>query len=282
MKYEDVTKYIIEICSDEKIDFQSKGNMIEKRVRVCSKKEILNHLDNAGIIPESFGHDSTEEKVFAKYCDILLARSLTELGLDARLIAERADSADVLASGSGYAIVGDAKAFRLSRTAKNQKDFKVEALDSWRKGADYACLICPLYQYPIRTSQIYLQAIRYNVTLLSYNHLAFLVRYKGKKDSLKPLWESPKTLEIKKSADKYWQGIETAIINITGKTESDIQQAKSNAMDRLPYLAEEQIRILEEEKEKIRNMPHEKAVKELIVALKIDAKIAVIRRAAGI
>jgi hypothetical protein len=37
----------------------------------------------------------------------------------------RADSADVEGATKDYTIVGDAKAFRLSRTAKNQKDFKV-------------------------------------------------------------------------------------------------------------------------------------------------------------
>ena len=33
-----------------------------------------------------------------------------------------------------YSLVADAKAFRLSRTAKNQKDFKVQAMDglAWR------------------------------------------------------------------------------------------------------------------------------------------------------
>ena len=67
------------------------------------------------------------------------------------------------------------KAFRLSRTAKNQKDFKVEALSKWRKDKDFACFICPLYQYPKNTSQIYRQAIERNVTLLSYIHLVYML-----------------------------------------------------------------------------------------------------------
>lgn len=147
------------------------------------------HLEYVGVIPESFEHDSTEEKLYAKYCDALLARALRELGLDAHMLSERSGAADVRAEGDGYELVGDAKAFRLSRTAKNQKDFKVETLNQWREGADFACLVGPLYQYPSTNSQVYAQAIRYKVTLLSYTHLDFLIR-SGKVDkrSLAELW----------------------------------------------------------------------------------------------
>ena len=33
-----------------------------------------------------------------------------------------------------YTLIADAKSFGLSRTAKNQKDFKVTALSNWREG----------------------------------------------------------------------------------------------------------------------------------------------------
>ncbi len=57
-----------------------------------------------------------------------------------------------------YSFVADAKAFRLSRTAKNQKDFKVQAMDDWKHSKTYAMVVCPVYQLLTRTSQIYQQA----------------------------------------------------------------------------------------------------------------------------
>ena len=92
-------------------------------------------LRQTGVIPEAIGHDSTEEKLFAKASDAALSRAFRELGLKSIILKERADSADVLAESPihGYSIAADAKAFRLSRTAKNQKDFKVAALSGWRQ-----------------------------------------------------------------------------------------------------------------------------------------------------
>lgn len=62
----------------------------------CIVKEI-------GTIPENIEHDSTEEKLYSKASDIVLARCFRLLGLAARALDERADSADILAeSTSGY------------------------------------------------------------------------------------------------------------------------------------------------------------------------------------
>ena len=96
--------------------------------------------------------------------------------------------ADVYAKTNDYTLVGDAKCFRLSRTAKNQKDFKVSALDDWRRTGTYAVLVSPLFQYPVDRSQIYAQAISRNVTLLSLTHLKLLLD-KSNGIILKDLWE---------------------------------------------------------------------------------------------
>src|SRR5207248_6019705 len=117
---------------------------LEKRIVKFTRKQLVEALLECGAIPEAFEHDSSQEKLWAKYCDILLALGLRELELNASVIRARGNSADVLATASEYTLVGDAKAFRLSRTAKNQKDFKVSALDDWRRENTYACLVGPL------------------------------------------------------------------------------------------------------------------------------------------
>lgn len=64
----------------------------------------------------------------------------------------------------------------MSRTAKNQKDFKVNSLSSWKKNDDYALLCSPYFQYPSTQSQIYNQALENNVCLMSWEHLIFLIK----------------------------------------------------------------------------------------------------------
>lgn len=283
MKYNEVAERIVCLIQTA-TSFAESGNQIQSHLVQCLRDDILDHLDYGGVIPERFGHDSTEEKVFAKYCDALLARALLELGLDAHVLDARADAADVHATLKGkYSLVGDAKAFRLSRTAKNQKDFKVEPLNQWRSGADYACLLAPLYQYPNTDSQIYKQAVRYNVTLLSYTHLAFIIRSnKIDPERLKELWESSKAIQETGNARIYWENIKKVMLNITGKVEDDWQIARDQTIERLKEQATVEIKFWEERKEYLKSLDPPTAIQELIKALKIDSKITVIRRTAAL
>ena len=136
---------------------------LEKFVNKFKKKELIENILDCGVLPEVFSHDSSEEKMWAKYSDVMLARCLTLLGLKAEVLGARGNSADVLAKAKEYTIVADAKTFRLSRTAKNQKDFKVQAMDGWKRGKPYAMVVCPIYQLPTQSSQIYEQASTRNV-----------------------------------------------------------------------------------------------------------------------
>jgi hypothetical protein len=279
MRYNQVVEEIVRLIASTE-SFAASGTRLEAALNTCSKSDILDHLDYGGVIPELFPHDSTEEKVFAKYCDALLARALTEVGLTAHVIEARGDAADVHARHHNvYTLVGDAKAFRLSRTAKNQKDFKVEALNQWRHGADYACLLAPIYQYPNTASQIYGQAIRYNVTLLSYTHLAFLIRNNNfTPDDLAKLWKLGQTLTESSSAIGYWAAIRGIILELTGRTNEEWEQAVGDTRARLREQADEQISYWEAEKSRIAALDQQTAVRELVKALKIDSKITVIRR----
>lgn len=287
MKPNEVVSIIIELSEDRTIGFPDKADQLKAQLDDCSTEVILEHLDCAGVIPECFNHDSTEEKLFAKYCDALLATSLAELGLESEVISERSGAADVRAKGINYQLVGDAKAFRLSRTAKNQKDFKVEALNQWRGGADYACLVGPYYQYPNTNSQIYSQAIRYNVTLLSYTHIGFMIRNLGDSPkNLLGLWQTGERLKntkgISQSANSYWAELLDTMLNITGKNNEDWEQAVEATRQGLREQGKQQVEYWENVKKNIADLDHRTAVKQLIKALKIDAKINVVRRASGL
>lgn len=189
MKREETIDFIFKIASEN-----NAFDLLEKNLHSWKFDVIKSVLIECGVMPEMFPHDSSEEKLWAKYSDILLSLSLNHLGIPTEVIRMRGDAADVLGRSSSYSIVGDAKTFRLSRTAKNQKDFKIKALDDWRRSNDYALLLGPLSQFPCKKSQIYIQAIERNVTLLSYLHLTFLLDHHTDNDDLEPLWQTGQRL----------------------------------------------------------------------------------------
>lgn len=272
MNRNEITEFIRTISPDS-----NAFNLIENKFGSLSKDELRFCLLDCGIIPESYAHDSTSEKLWAKYSDVVLASALSHLGIESEVLRARGDSADVFGKTEGYTIIGDAKAFRLSRTAKNQKDYKVSALNDWRKQNTYACLVSPLYHYPSRASQIYSQAETQNVTLLSYMHLKFLLDFPCY-ESLKPLWEVASTLTPSNSAVEYWNAVDDIILDLTGQRRSILKQYKTEVKEKVTQLGHEGISFWQNIIKSYRNLSREQAVARLIKAEKIEAKIHAIKR----
>ncbi len=263
----------------EDLTFDDYAKRLVKELSDLTLEEIKSSLLECGVIPESFGHDSSEEKLYSKYTDILLSVAFNYLGIDSEIVKLRSDSADVEGKTNEYSIVADAKAFRLSRTAKNQKDFKVEALNKWRKGKDYACLVCPLYQYPKSSSQIYRQAIDRNVTMLSYIHLVYMLSQpECGKVSYKILWSAGKALKGAKDAVTYWNAIDFAIAEIFKKPLKDLEEFKQAEVKSLEKSAKAETDFLENKIKTIKQLTHQEAITRLIKSEKLDSKIAQIKK----
>ena len=253
-------------------------SQLEKYLNSLSKQDLSENLIQCGVLPEMFEHDSSEEKLWAKFSDIMLAKALNFLDIEAQVLGARSNSADVFGKAKTYTLVGDAKTFRLSRTAKNQKDFKVNALDNWKQDNNYAMLLAPLLQYPTRKSQIYAQAIDKNVTLISYTHLQFLVDF-YQNQSLQPIWDVGKKLSKTaktehQNSDNYWKSIDEAFVYVVGKQLSDLHLYKE--------LGKEGIVFWEEKITSFQKLSKEEAIKLLIKSEKIEAKIKTIVKAINI
>lgn len=134
MRYTELTALIKTEAQTDESDFDKATEKIKKALFSLNKDQMLPLVKEIGAIPENISHDSTEEKLYAKTTDIILAKCFHELGLHAEVTKERTNCADIFVKSAvhGYTLVGDAKAFRLSRTAKNQKDFKVKSMVDWR------------------------------------------------------------------------------------------------------------------------------------------------------
>lgn len=207
-----------------------------------------------------------------------MAHAWSHLGISAQIIRTRGDSADVLGKTDTYSIVGDAKAFRLSRTAKNQKDFKIRSLDDWRKTHAYASLVGPLYQYPKRISQIYRQSVERNVTLLSYTHLRFMIDHFQGQD-FAPLWSVAGSLPNTKEAAAYWGAIDRTVCDLLGLPTGALHEYKQETIAKAKELAAEGVVFWNGIIEQYRQMSQREAVARLIKAEKIEAKKRMIQRA---
>lgn len=255
---------------------------LEAEIKKNGVSSLIDHLRLCGNIPESYGHDTNEEKLYSKYTDCLLSLAYTALGLKSLVLKERADAADVEAFAKDYSFVADAKAFRLSRTAKNQKDFKVQAMHGWKRGKPYAMVVCPIYQLPTSSSQIYQQATTQNVCIFTYSHLALLLSYsevegQGKAQQLlKNIFETIQALNPSKNATDYWLAINKSILSFSKKIQPLWDIEKGVATESIAVAKDEALTFLAKEREKIMRMSHKEALTELIKVHKIESRIKTI------
>jgi len=230
---------------------------LEAEVKKNGISSLINHLQLCGNIPESYGHDTSEEKLYSKYTDCLLSLAYTALGLKSLVLKERADAADVEAFAKDYSFVADAKAFRLSRTAKNQKDFKVQAMHGWKRGKPYAMVVCPIYQLPTSSSQIYQQATTQNVCVFTYSHLALLLSYsevEGQAKAqqlLKKIFETIQALNPSKNATDYWLAINKAILSFSKKIQPLWDIEKGVATESIAVAKEEALTFWHKKERKL-------------------------------
>jgi hypothetical protein len=269
-------------------DFTSCVNTMQIQLRSelddLGLEALIGHLEFCGVIPEAYGHDSTQEKLYSKYTDILIALAFEQLGMTSLVLTERSNAADVECVTTDYGFVADAKAFRLSRTAKNQKDFKVAALHTWKYGKPFAMIVCPLFQLPSRKSQIYQQASERNVCIFSYAHLIVLLRLNvviGESKTLALLhrvFQLVMSMNPSQDAITYWKVINLEMFGSTKKTQAIWLLEKENASLALSILKEEALTHLAQERERIMRMSRAAAITELLKSNQLDSRIKVISK----
>ena len=256
---------------------------LEAEIKKLGTKTLINHLRLCGNIPESYGHDTSDEKLYSKYTDSLLCFAYKSMGLRSLVLTERADVADVDVFAKDYSFVADAKAFRLSRTAKNQKDFKVQAMDGWKHGKPYAMVVCPIYQLPKNASQIYRQATTRNVCIFTYSHLSLLVNYAEKEGNeaaeilLHKIFKTIEALNPSKNATDYWLAVNKTVLGHSDIIQELWKAEKIASVESVDIAKQEGLTFLAAEREKIMRMSHEEALKELITMSKIESKIKIIQ-----
>lgn len=283
-------KLIAQIFESSKNDFKQATDEVRNFIDVMDVQDFKRIVKQIGTIPEVIEHDSTEEKLYSKASDIVLARCFRELGMASRALDERGDSADIIAesrAGYNYSLVADAKCFRLSRTAKNQKDFKVSNLSDWRGSEnEYAVLVAPYFQYPQNTSQIYSKALENNVCLLTWEHISIMLDKdikESEKFSLESLWNASqmiardKTLAFANAKSCFLPKIDGYVAKKIGMSESDFLSLLNEYKNIIVDRGEFEIKYWNDCITVITKYTREEAIEELIKAKKLYEKISVIR-----
>lgn len=255
---------------------------ISQKIKNKGSGALLGHLRLCGAIPERYGHDTSEEKLYSKYTDIVIHEAFLSMGFRSLVLKKRADVADVECVTENFSFVADAKAFRLSRTAKNQKDFKVQAIDSWKRGKPYAMIICPVHQLPARTSQIYQQAGARSVCIGAYTHLSVFVRYaeeSGKENAIElvhAVFKEVEAMNPSKNASLYWQIINRLILDFDKNISRLWQEEKQASVEAINISRAESLNFFASERERIMRLSRRQAIKEVLKASKIENKIRAI------
>ena len=282
----DIRSYWIKKIDRFGKDFEANADQIEQEISDEVERDgmtsLLGHLRLCGTIPEGYSHDSSAEKLYSKYTDIVIHTAYTAMGFKSLVLKERADVADVECVCDDYSFVADAKAFRLSRTAKNQKDFKIQAMDNWKHGKPFAMVVCPVYQLPSRSSQIYQQAIARSVCILTYTHLAVLVRYaKLIKSNVVELphniFRVVETLNPSKDAATYWKAINRVLLDTDGNMAGIWKEEKIASLEAIQIARKEALRCLTKERERIMKLSHKEAIKEVLKWRKIENRIQTVK-----
>lgn len=265
------------------VDAEKVENEINGEIEKVGIAAILGHLRLCGAIPERYGHDTSEEKLYSKYTDVVIHEAFSAMGLQSLVLKTRADVADVECVADDYSFVADAKAFRLSRTAKNQKDFKVQAMDGWKHGKPYAIVVCPVYQLPSRSSQIYQQAATRSVCVGTYSHLAVLVQYaelvshSKAIELLRQLFISVESMNPSKDAPAYWQTLNRTMLGFDKKISDLWREEKKASAESVNISREESLQFLASERERIMKMSKDQAISEILKSSKIDGKIRAVQ-----
>lgn len=276
----------IELSDCSSLSFLDATQRLQERIYALDRAHTIQLVSQIGSIPEDIGHDSTEEKLYAKVSDILLAKSLIEMNLEATVLTQRADCADVVAQSHyhRYSLVGDAKAFRLSRTARNAKDYKVNSMAIWKGDSEYAVLVCPYFQYPKSNSQIYKEALSGNIALFSWEYLYILLKEGIRESSsinLSALWNQSgiisKTTTVSNSKSCFLNQQNQNISKILKITPEKFYEYFNSVKELIVERGNTEIQYYEQEIERVKQLNREEAIAELLRNLKLESKIATIR-----
>jgi HindIII restriction endonuclease len=278
---------------------QSQSTDIDTLVRMC-QKWLSEKSDNelietimTGFIPDKYENNKSEEKVFAKLMEVVIAEWGTRLGFHTVLQKTKSEKEDVSFIFNNQAILTDVKTFRLGRSQKapNVKDFvKSSSVQKWidtfnqqqQETAIGGFIVYPSTHEWTNKSAVYQDCSNLSIpiVMLPFEVLSYFLQEKAllSPDKILSLWNYsclfPKTIKTK---EEYWKVMIEAISQILDKPihliTNDLEKLKEfyrlSVRDAINVLSELQESNEAKIRENIERLSIED-MKELIVTLLID------------
>jgi len=201
-------------------------------IKDLDDKDLAILLIHSGFIPDQYGDDSSDETLYSKLVEVMVAEWGQRLGYLTSLPTAKASVEDVTFVHGDAVIVSDVKSYRLGRSqqAPNVKDvIKAEDYNKWLGNRTESLKCGGLVVYAsrfdfVKGSDVYLYASnaapQRRILILFFEHLAFLLINKDKLNNRKifdildryPIF-FPKP---EKSRAAYWKTTNVELQAVTG------------------------------------------------------------------
>lgn len=264
-----------------------------------TNEDFCNILLCAGFIPDLYDPDSSEETLFTKLTEVLVAAWAVKMGFKSKFIKQKSSYEDIKIEIGKLGIACDAKSFRLGRSQKapNVKDFlKLEDIRKWLNR--YEKPLGGLVAYPdVHEWTSGSDAYQYCTTketptvMLPYKYLALLLHFKKSYSTcdLVKLWEyktlfPQKITKKENNKKKYWDIIDKEILSICHISQKQLEnfikyadiEIESCIKADLDKLKQHQKHIISIIQEEINNISNTEA-KNLLKSYRIEKETKNIR-----
>lgn len=230
-----------------------------------SDLELVDILITSGYIPDMYGHDSKEETLYTKLCEVLEVVWAKRIGLEAGYLTQKSSYEDVYIVIDGKTVVSDTKSFRLARSQKapNVKDFvKPEDYQKWIARYSGSALgglvVYPQLHEWTRGSDAhaYCSNKANPIVMLPFHYLAFLLKWKTENGfdpaKLANLWDFGRLFPAPvKDRVEYWRIINDEILNITGASRAQFIEFLKSADKMLLSYVEQNLKFLSDQKKSL-------------------------------
>ena len=256
-----------EITPDDIDHEKIAGDFMRKVQEEMDDQRFERLLTISGFIPDLYPSDSSEETLFSKMVECLVAEWARRMGFRSEIIKQKASYEDVKIAIDGQIVVCDAKSFRLGRSqaAPNAKDFlKLEDIRKWMDR--YTSSIGGLVTYPCKHewtkgSDIYQYCSTSDAptVMLPYKYLSYLLHHKGAfgVNNLTRLWDYKRIFPDKLSKTMsggnkmpYWEKIDAEIVSITGTSKKVLNAYMDAAGALIADCVDKNIAFLQNERRK--------------------------------
>ena len=155
-------------------------------------------------------------------------------------------------------------------------------MNDWKYGKEHAMVVCPIFQLPSRTSQIYFQAIAHRVLIFTYSHMCVLLRYfqlSGEESAialLSKIFRASEILNPTKDGFQYWTSINRTMLEFDSIIRNIWLDEKHTTLDVIKSAKYEALSMISKERESILQMSRQEAIDKLIHVQNIDGRIKVI------